>query len=68
MFIEWPCVHDSPMCIQTGLSVLSTEADSLHYLSIDGLLSAVQEGMDKTKPYGHCTACLDGQYPVTPEW
>ena len=47
---------------------LYAEADSLRYLSIDGLLAAVQEGVDKTKPYGHCTACLNGQYPVTPEW
>ena len=49
-------------------SFLLTEADSLHYLSIEGLLLAVQGGVDKTKPYGHCTACLDGQYPVMPEW
>ncbi|KAK7097131.1 amidophosphoribosyltransferase-like isoform X2 [Littorina saxatilis] len=43
-------------------------ADSLHYLSIEGLLQAVEEGLDKTKPSGHCVACLTGNYPVTPEW
>ncbi|KAL8558451.1 hypothetical protein ACOMHN_052269 [Nucella lapillus] len=43
-------------------------ADSLHYLSIEGMLSAIQEGVDKSRPYGHCTACLSGKYPVELEW
>ncbi len=41
-------------------------ADSLDYLSLPGLLKAVQEGRQHT---GHCTACFSGQYPVTiPAW
>lgn len=37
--------------------------DSLAYLSIDGLLSAVP--MDKGE--GYCTACFDGNYPLKVE-
>jgi len=35
------------------------KADSLGYLSIDGLLKAV-EG----EPTGYCTACFTGNYPM----
>lgn len=35
-------------------------ADSLGYLSIEGLKAAVQKG----RPPGHCAACFDGAYPV----
>jgi amidophosphoribosyltransferase len=34
--------------------------DSLHYLSIDGLLRSVNSHG------GYCLACFDGNYPVTP--
>ncbi|CAG5035269.1 unnamed protein product [Parnassius apollo] len=41
-------------------------ADSLEYLSVEGLVSAVHYNM-KTSPSdglgGHCTACLTGEYP-----
>lgn len=41
-------------------------ADSLEYLSVEGLVSAVHYNM-KTTPSdgvgGHCTACLTGEYP-----
>jgi amidophosphoribosyltransferase len=42
-------------------------ADSLDYLSLPGLVAAVQEGAEgKT---GHCTACFSGNYPVIiPAW
>jgi amidophosphoribosyltransferase len=45
-------------------------ADSLVYLSVDGLQSAVRKGIQMTtsKPAGHCTACLTGKYPVELEW
>lgn len=42
-------------------------ADSLVYLSVAGLLKAVAKGIKK-KDYGHCTACLTGNYPVELEW
>lgn len=40
-------------------------ADSLSYLSVDGLRRAVQFQMKVTNPAqsGHCTACLTGEYP-----
>ncbi|XP_013410094.1 amidophosphoribosyltransferase-like [Lingula anatina] len=44
-------------------------ADSVGYLSVDGLVTAVQEGIpNKTKGTGHCTACLTANYPVELEW
>jgi amidophosphoribosyltransferase len=45
-------------------------ADSVKYLSLDGLLKAVQEGVKETQNgTGHCTACLSGEYPVKQlEW
>jgi amidophosphoribosyltransferase len=43
-------------------------ADSLQYLSISGLQSAVVEGLP-SRETGHCTACFSGQYPVAvPQW
>ena len=44
-------------------------ADSLDYLSLPGLVAAVEEGIAPGKGHGHCTACFSGQYPVmVPEW
>ncbi|PVD34500.1 hypothetical protein C0Q70_05775 [Pomacea canaliculata] len=43
-------------------------AESVAYLSIEGLVEAVQEGIEKKEEHGHCTACLSGQYPVNPDW
>lgn len=45
-------------------------ADSLIYLSLEGLMTAVQSGIpDRAeKKIGHCTACLNGQYPVELDW
>ena len=41
-------------------------ADSLVYLSLDGLKTAVQSGIPNPagNKIGHCTACLNGEYPV----
>jgi amidophosphoribosyltransferase len=42
-------------------------ADSLAYLSVDGLKSAIGEGSSMN--HGHCTACFSGQYPIDiPAW
>lgn len=40
-------------------------ADSLAYLSIEGLKKAVKLNMISTQPNQaeHCTACLSGEYP-----
>ncbi len=46
-------------------------ADSLQYLSIEGLEAAVQAGIrtEGGVDAGHCTACFSGQYPVAiPQW
>ena len=36
------------------------DVDSLHYLSIEGLLGSV------SKPQSYCMACFTGDYPVPP--
>ncbi|XP_071951352.1 amidophosphoribosyltransferase-like [Antedon mediterranea] len=51
-------------------------ADSIKYLSVKGLLSAVMEGISKNEKEfkktnsksRHCTACLTGDYPVSLDW
>ena len=44
-------------------------ADSLQFLSHEGMLDAVTEGLGSDRhgghPTGHCTACFSGEYPVT---
>ncbi|KUG28334.1 amidophosphoribosyltransferase [hydrocarbon metagenome] len=37
--------------------------DSLHYLSIEGLLASVNSSLDESR---FCLACFDGKYPITP--
>jgi amidophosphoribosyltransferase len=39
------------------------EADSLAYLSLDGLLKCCQ-GEEAGDPTGYCTACYTGNYPT----
>ena len=42
-------------------------ADSLAYLSLEGMETAVQSTI--TQPAGHCTACFSGKYPIPiPPW
>ncbi|CAH1401931.1 unnamed protein product [Nezara viridula] len=44
-------------------------ADSLAYLSVEGLIKAVRWKIKKGKnDIGHCTACLTGEYPELPDW
>ncbi|GAB0090546.1 Amidophosphoribosyltransferase [Sergentomyia squamirostris] len=41
-------------------------ADSLEYLSVEGLVKAVRNNLKSTQSddqIGHCTACLTGEYP-----
>lgn len=42
-----------------------TGADSLEYLSVEGLKRAVEFNMKSKNrgQSGHCTACLTGEYP-----
>lgn len=42
-------------------------ADSLAYLTLEGMELAVQEAIQQNT--GHCTACFSGQYPINiPQW
>ncbi|CAD6199022.1 unnamed protein product [Caenorhabditis auriculariae] len=45
-------------------------ADSVKYLSVDGLQKAVQKGIERNTTFdvGHCTACLTGDYPTQLEF
>jgi glutamine phosphoribosylpyrophosphate amidotransferase len=46
------------------------KADSLEYLTHDGMMAAVREGAarkdheGKDISVGHCSACMTGAYPV----
>lgn len=43
-------------------------ADTLQYLSVEGLVKAVSLGIEDSSKAGFCTACLTGKYPVELEW
>jgi len=69
----WPCYYgiDTPQRRELIGSTHSIdqirefiEADSLGYLSEEGLLAAVKNGDDPRSLY--CTACFSGNYPVKP--
>ena len=64
--VKWPCFYGIDTDVQKQLisankTVEETRdwigADSLAFLSIEGLLSCVRPG-------GYCCACFDGKYPV----
>jgi amidophosphoribosyltransferase len=66
--VQWPCFYGIDFAtraelIANGLSVediaTSIGADSLGYVSLDGLISATNQPKDRL-----CRACFDGQYPV----
>ena len=69
---SWPCYYgiDTPERTQLIGATQSLdeirafiEADSLGYLSENGMLEAVRNGDDPRERY--CTACFTGKYPVT---
>jgi len=45
-------------------------ADSVQYLSLQGMLSVVHEGASHANGEpGHCSACFSGEYPIDlPQW
>lgn len=63
-------------------SLFPLGADSVVYLSVEGLVSSVQESIkarqenenslktqkSRVGKIGHCIACLTGEYPVELEW
>lgn len=74
--VRHPCFMGVDMATRSELigAELSTDeickrigADSLGYLSLEGLREAV--GGDGAVTTGHCTACFSGTYPIPiPEW
>jgi amidophosphoribosyltransferase len=66
--VKWPCFYGIDFAsraelIATGLNSdeirRSIDADSLGYVSLDGLIAATAVGKDKL-----CRACFDGVYPI----
>jgi amidophosphoribosyltransferase len=66
--VSWPCFYGIDFAtraelIATGLGVdeicASIGADSLGYISTDGMIEATQQPRDRL-----CTACFTGEYPV----
>jgi amidophosphoribosyltransferase len=66
--IKWPCFYGIDMSTRSELvaSDLSVDevrafigADSLGYLSLEGMVRATGSSMD-----GFCRACFDGDYPI----
>jgi amidophosphoribosyltransferase len=66
--VKWPCFYGIDFAsraelIATGLNTeeicRSIGADSLGYVSLDGLVAATRVGKDQL-----CRACFDGVYPV----
>ena len=64
--VIWPCFYGIDTDVQSQLISANKSvdeicefigADSLGFLSVEGLLKCVPEG-------GYCTACFDGKYPV----
>lgn len=64
--VVWPCFYGIDTDVQSQLISANKSvdeicefigADSLGFLSVEGLLKCVPEG-------GYCTACFDGKYPV----
>ena len=65
---RWPCFYGIDMPTREELIAASHDveeirgflkADSLQYLSLDGMLGALEGTADS-----YCTACWTGQYPV----
>ena len=66
--VRWPCFYGIDFAsraelIATGLEVddirRSIGADSLGYVSLEGLVAASEQPMDQL-----CRACFDGTYPI----
>lgn len=66
--VTWPCFYGIDFAsraelIATGLAVAevgaSLGADSLGYISMDGMIDATEQSSDRL-----CTACFTGRYPI----
>lgn len=69
--VLWKALQQSlNLVFQTTCVIISSAgADSLEYMTLDGLVSAVTDNIpEKGRKIGHCTACLSGQYPTKLDW
>ncbi len=41
-----------------------TGAESLAYVSHEGMMQVVTENIDTSEGAGHCSACFSGEYPL----
>ena len=59
---------DNLIAAQLSLSDIrdEIEADSLEFISIDGLYRAMGEAKRNNKSPQYCDACFTGDYPITP--
>lgn len=66
--VKWPCYYGIDFAtraelIANGLNVeeicTSLGADSLGYISLDGMIEATKQKRDRL-----CTACFSGEYPI----
>lgn len=68
MGINIPSTQELIACQQSTLDGIAKklQADSVKYLSVEGLRKAVQKGIKENgaSQFGHCMACLTGEYPV----
>ena len=39
-------------------------ADSLAYLTLEGMMRAIGQATRPTEPSGYCNACFTGRYPI----
>ena len=71
--VRWPCFMGIDMPTRAELIGANAEveeireqigADSLSYLSLEGMLAAIGAGIHSERPIGHCHACFSGAYPV----
>lgn len=69
MGINIPSTKELIACQQSTLDEIAKklQADSVKYLSVEGLKKAVRKNIQSTErgiKFAHCTACLTGEYPV----
>ncbi len=71
--VRWPCFMGIDMPTRAELIGANAEveairaqigADSLAYLSLEGMLAAITADRRSRLPSGHCHACFSGAYPV----
>lgn len=69
MGINIPTTQELIACQQSTLDEIAKklQADSVQYLSVNGLKKAVLKNIksaDQRSKSGYCMACLTGEYPV----